>query len=78
MYSYISAVISSWTNHAVHKCVLISVIMQHLESVIKARIPGIQSLINKTIAELEGELARLGKPIAADAGVSSFEFLPVK
>ncbi|XP_010267639.1 PREDICTED: dynamin-related protein 5A-like isoform X2 [Nelumbo nucifera] len=41
---------------------------KHLETVIKSRIPGIQSLINKTIAELEAELSRLGKPIAADAG----------
>ncbi|MCL7044780.1 hypothetical protein MKW94_028380, partial [Papaver nudicaule] len=40
----------------------------HLETVIKARIPGIQSLINKSIADLESELGRLGKPIAADAG----------
>lgn len=37
---------------------------------IKSRIPGLQSLINKTIMELEGELTKLGKPIAADAGVS--------
>ena len=44
--------------------------MQHLESVIKSRIPGLQSLITKTIAELETELNRLGKPIANDAGVS--------
>lgn len=44
--------------------------LQHLEGVIKSKIPGIQSLINKTIAELESELSRLGKPIAADAGVS--------
>lgn len=36
---------------------------------IKSRIPGIQSLINKTVLELETELSRLGKPIAADAGV---------
>jgi len=43
---------------------------QHLETVIKSKIPGIQSLINKTIAELEAELTRLGKPVAADAGVS--------
>ena len=41
-----------------------------MEQVIKSRIPGIQSLISKTIAELDGELSRLGKPIAADAGVS--------
>ncbi|CAL9187048.1 unnamed protein product [Musa hybrid cultivar] len=44
------------------------ILSKHLEQVIKSRIPGIQSLINKTIAELEGELNRLGKPIAADAG----------
>jgi hypothetical protein len=44
--------------------------VQHLESVIKSRIPGLQSLITKTIAELETELNRLGKPIANDAGVS--------
>jgi hypothetical protein len=43
-----------------------------LETVIKSRIPGLQSLINKTIAELEAELGRLGKPIASDAGVSIF------
>ncbi|PKA45733.1 Dynamin-related protein 5A [Apostasia shenzhenica] len=43
---------------------------KHLEQVIKSRIPGIQSLINKTILDLETELSRLGKPIAADAGVS--------
>lgn len=46
--------------------------LQHLEQVIKSRIPGIQSLINKSIAELESELQRLGKPIAADSGVSLF------
>ena len=45
-------------------------ILQHLETVIKSRIPGIQSLINKSIAEIEAELTRLGKPVAADAGVS--------
>ena len=45
-------------------------IFQHLETVIKSRIPGIQSLINKTVSELETELSRLGKPIATDAGVS--------
>lgn len=41
---------------------------KHLESVIKSRIPGIQSLVSKTIAELEAELSRLGKPVATDAG----------
>lgn len=42
---------------------------QHLEQVIKSRIPGLQSLINKTILELESELSRLGKPVATDQGV---------
>ncbi|KAJ0048301.1 dynamin-related protein 5A [Pistacia vera] len=47
---------------------LAKMLSKHLETVIKSRIPGIQSLINKTIAELESELSRLGKPIATDAG----------
>ncbi|KAL0347732.1 UNVERIFIED_CONTAM: Dynamin-related protein 1A [Sesamum calycinum] len=42
--------------------------VDHLETVIKSRIPGLQSLINKTIIDLESELSRLGKPIATDAG----------
>uniref|UniRef100_A0A5B6ZT19 Putative dynamin-related protein 5A n=1 Tax=Davidia involucrata TaxID=16924 RepID=A0A5B6ZT19_DAVIN len=41
---------------------------KHLETVIKSRIPGLQSLISKTIIDLETELSRLGKPIATDAG----------
>ncbi|KAK8540466.1 hypothetical protein V6N13_028085 [Hibiscus sabdariffa] len=44
------------------------VLSKHLETVIKSRIPGLQSLISKTIIELEGELNHLGKPIATDAG----------
>ncbi|XP_073270845.1 dynamin-related protein 5A-like [Primulina huaijiensis] len=44
------------------------VLSKHLEAVIKSRIPSLQSLINKTILELESELSRLGKPIATDAG----------
>ncbi|XP_022896472.1 dynamin-related protein 5A [Olea europaea var. sylvestris] len=44
------------------------VLSKHLETVIKSRIPGLQSLINKTIIELESELSRLGKPMATDAG----------
>ena len=46
--------------------------MQHLESVIRSRIPSILSLINKSIEELERELDRLGRPVAVDAGVSTF------
>lgn len=41
---------------------------KHLEQVIKSRIPGLQSLISKTINELETELSRLGRPVATDAG----------
>jgi GTPase SAR1 family protein len=44
------------------------VLSKHLETVIKSRIPGLQSLINKTIIDLESELSRLGKPMATDAG----------
>lgn len=43
-----------------------------MESVIRARIPSITSLINKSIDELESELDHLGRPIAVDAGVSAF------
>ncbi|GJM93559.1 hypothetical protein PR202_ga10124 [Eleusine coracana subsp. coracana] len=53
---------------------LAKILSKHLENVIKSRIPGLQSLITKTTAELETELHCLGKPIAADAGV---RLLPV-
>lgn len=48
------------------------VILQHLESVIRSRIPSILSLINKSIEELERELDKMGRPVAVDAGVSTF------
>lgn len=44
------------------------VLSKHLEGVIRSKIPALQSLISKTIVELETELSRLGKPIATDAG----------
>ncbi|KAK4744911.1 hypothetical protein SAY87_011223 [Trapa incisa] len=47
---------------------LAKMLSKHLENVIKSKIPGIQSLISKTLIELETELSRLGKPIATDAG----------
>ncbi|KAJ8491846.1 hypothetical protein OPV22_013567 [Ensete ventricosum] len=53
------------------------VLSKHLEQVIKSRIPGIQSLISKTVAELEGELSRLGKPIAADAGGKLYAIMEI-
>jgi cell division ATPase FtsA len=51
--------------------ILIHVLLlpQHLESVIKSRLPNILSLVNKTIDELENEMSVLGKPVALDAGV---------
>ncbi|KAG9134167.1 hypothetical protein Leryth_019864 [Lithospermum erythrorhizon] len=52
------------------------VLSKHLEAVIKSRIPGLQSLINKTIIELESELTRLGKTIAADAGKIGHKLRP--
>ncbi|KAF5731574.1 dynamin-related protein 1E-like isoform X2 [Tripterygium wilfordii] len=48
---------------------LAKLLSKHLESVIRARIPSILSLINKTIDELEAEMDHLGRPIAVDAGV---------
>ncbi|KAK8484696.1 hypothetical protein V6N11_019533 [Hibiscus sabdariffa] len=51
--------------------------VDHLETVIKSRIPGIQSLINKTIIELETELSRLGRPIAADAGGKLYTIMEI-
>ncbi|XP_061988149.1 dynamin-related protein 5A-like [Rosa rugosa] len=45
---------------------LAKMLSKHLETVIKTKIPGIRSLINETIIELETELSHLGKPIATD------------
>lgn len=50
---------------------------KHLEHVIKSRIPGIQSLINKSINDLESELSRLGKPVAADAGGKLYTIMEI-
>ncbi|KAH9625232.1 hypothetical protein KSS87_004513 [Heliosperma pusillum] len=47
---------------------LAKMMSKHLETVIKSRIPGLLSLINKTIIDIETELSRLGRPIATDAG----------
>lgn len=45
-----------------------------MESVIKARIPGIISIVNRSIDELEAELDHLGRPVAVDAGVGAYAF----
>jgi hypothetical protein len=46
--------------------------LQHLEAVIKSRIPSIQAMINKSIDEIEAELNQIGRPLANDAGVSFY------
>lgn len=59
---------SSWISWA--EFIFRLFLFQHLEQFIKARIPSITSLINKSIDELEAELDHLGRPVAVDAGVS--------
>ncbi|KAE8055543.1 hypothetical protein FH972_012376 [Carpinus fangiana] len=54
---------------------LAKLLSKHLESVIKARIPGITSLINRSIDELEAELDHLGRPVAVDAGAQLYTIL---
>lgn len=54
---------------------LAKLLSRHLESVIKARIPSITSLINKSIDELEAELDHLGRPIGVDAGAQLYTIL---
>ncbi|KAK1559906.1 hypothetical protein Q3G72_019833 [Acer saccharum] len=51
---------------------LAKLLSKHLESVIRARIPSITSLINKSVEELESEMDHLGQPIAVDAGGTAF------
>ncbi|XVF13542.1 hypothetical protein REPUB_Repub08aG0216400 [Reevesia pubescens] len=54
---------------------LAKVLSKHLESVIRARLPGITSLINKSIDELEAELSHLGRPVAVDTGAQLYTIL---
>ncbi|KAE9597404.1 hypothetical protein Lal_00029878 [Lupinus albus] len=54
---------------------LAKLLSKHLESVIRAQIPGIASLINRTIDDLEAELAHLGRPVAIDAGAQLYTIL---
>eukprot|EP00268_Persea_americana_P038808 TRINITY_DN3844_c0_g1_i9.p1 TRINITY_DN3844_c0_g1~~TRINITY_DN3844_c0_g1_i9.p1 ORF type:complete len:614 (-),score=135.94 TRINITY_DN3844_c0_g1_i9:341-2182(-) len=54
---------------------LAKLLSNHLESVIRARIPSITSLINKTIDELEAEMNHIGRPIALDAGAQLYTIL---
>ncbi|XP_074563246.1 phragmoplastin DRP1C-like [Curcuma longa] len=64
--------------HLAHKMgseYLAKLLSNHLESVIRQRIPSIIALINKTIDELEAELDRLGRPIGADGGAQLYTIL---
>ncbi|XP_031097449.1 dynamin-related protein 1E-like isoform X2 [Ipomoea triloba] len=54
---------------------LAKLLSKHLESVIKARIPAILSLINRSIDELETELSHLGRPVTVDAGAQLYTIL---
>lgn len=54
---------------------LAKLLSKHLETVIKARIPSITSMINKNIDELESEMDHLGRPIGADAGAHLYTIL---
>ncbi|KAJ6394157.1 hypothetical protein OIU77_023396 [Salix suchowensis] len=54
---------------------LAKLLSKHLESVIKTRIPGITSLINRSIDDLESELDHLGRPVAIDAGAQLYTIL---
>ncbi|KAJ7952632.1 putative Dynamin [Quillaja saponaria] len=54
---------------------LAKLLSKQLEAVIKARIPGIASLINRSIGELETELDQLGRPVAIDAGARLYTIL---
>lgn len=54
---------------------LAKLLSQHLELVIRQRIPSIIALINKTIDELNAELDRIGRPIAVDSGAQLYTIL---
>ncbi|XP_047334200.1 phragmoplastin DRP1E-like [Impatiens glandulifera] len=54
---------------------LAKLLSKHLESVIRARLPSITSLISKNIDELESEMNHLGRPIALDSGAQLYTIL---
>ncbi|CAH9105091.1 unnamed protein product [Cuscuta epithymum] len=64
--------------HLAHKMgseYLAKLLSQHLEVVIRQRIPGIIALINKTIDELNAELDRIGRPVGVDGGAHLYTIL---
>ncbi|MBA0689124.1 hypothetical protein Goari_006864, partial [Gossypium aridum] len=54
---------------------LAKLLSEHLELVIRQRIPSIIALINKTIDGLNAELDRIGRPIATDGGAQLYMIL---
>lgn len=54
---------------------LAKLLSKHLEAVIRARIPSIVALINKTVDELDAELDRLGRPVGGDSGAQLYTIL---
>ncbi|KAK9740437.1 hypothetical protein RND81_03G035000 [Saponaria officinalis] len=65
-------------SHLAHKMgseYLAKLLSKHLEVVIRQKIPGIIALINKTIDEINAELDRIGRPIAADGGAQLYTIL---
>ncbi|XP_027083988.2 phragmoplastin DRP1E-like isoform X2 [Coffea arabica] len=54
---------------------LAKLLSKHLESVIKARIPSLVSLINKTADELESDLTHFGRPVSIDEGAQLYTIL---
>ncbi|XP_043716965.1 phragmoplastin DRP1C-like isoform X2 [Telopea speciosissima] len=69
---------SSDYSHLAHKMgseYLAKLLSQHLETVIRQRIPSIIALINKTIDELNAELDYLGRPIGSEGGAQLYTIL---
>ncbi|KAH9794493.1 Dynamin-related protein 1C [Citrus sinensis] len=54
---------------------LAKLLSQHLERVIRQRIPSIIALINKNIDEINAELDRIGRPIGVDSGAQLYTIL---
>lgn len=65
-------------SHLAHKMgseYLAKLLSKHLEVVIRQKIPSIIALINKTIDEINAELDRIGRPVAADGGAQLYTIL---
>uniref|UniRef100_A0A7N0TFX6 GED domain-containing protein n=1 Tax=Kalanchoe fedtschenkoi TaxID=63787 RepID=A0A7N0TFX6_KALFE len=54
---------------------LAKLLSQHLELVIRQKIPSIIALINKNLDDIKAELDRIGRPIAVDSGAQLYTIL---